>query len=611
MPGISFIVSSTLDMQALSRAVDDLRSDNLSSTKILYKDDYFTLVFSGHEGYPYWYHENEDYVVILEGIIYNRVMKESTDKLNAIANIITKSNNAEEEIKDFVNTSDGDFLCVVYSKRSSSHLLFNDRFGRLPAFYYKGENSFALSRETKFLLYLLPSITIDRYGLAQFLMFEHTIGEKTLIKKIKRLFPSRILETTFDKSTSPLRIKSNYIESIPIIFDETNRVPSREYCIKKVKSLFLESLENRFKTLSELGYSCIADVSGGFDTRAVLMGIEKLGLNVNYFTHRLVTGDESRVAVALGKTYGKDVQYISSSHEIDYDEMEKIVYTTDCMVNGWTALTCWRDSFDKRQVVGGNTACFMGFGGEYIRHPFLPARGHNSIQSMLRAKILKAQFNAEWSSFLSGIPYITYVDSLAEHFENYPESTFVGKLKHYYYEYHYLLTAGEDRTRNFFWTVSPFLGTDILSFMMNSIPLEYANYSFFTGFLREINSRGLKVPIYGSRVNLDSRLSVALLDITATVRFHIRNHILGNKFSDSIYSKLRRFKRDNPIYKEVATTITNVHESLHYFKKYFEKEQIEQFIIHGYGLTNLYRLLSVLMYFKQLEERFAEKISVD
>ena len=219
MPGISLVVSSSLNQQAISYALDDFKSDYSFSPEILYKDDYSAIIFSGHEDYPKWFYENDEYIVLLEGIVYNQDVNETTKELLAIANIFSVTGNAKERINDFVNNSDGDYLCLVYLKRSLLCLLFNDRFGRLPTFYCKGESFFAVSREIKFLLHFMPEITIDRLGMAHFLMFEHNIGDKTLIKNIRRLLPSHVLQAHFETSRLSAKIKVANNVSVPLNFD--------------------------------------------------------------------------------------------------------------------------------------------------------------------------------------------------------------------------------------------------------------------------------------------------------------------------------------------------------------------------------------------------------
>lgn len=605
------VVTSALDQQALSGALADLQSDYASPAELLYKDNRFAVVFSGHEGYPKWFYEDDENVMLFEGMVYNRSLQETTGKIHAIAVAFSNDCNVEENIRDFVDDSDGDYLCAVYSKHSSSLFIFNDHFGRLPSFYHEGPGIFVLSRETKFLLHFVPAIAIDRFGLAQFLMFEHTLGDKTLFQNIQRLLPSSIIQTRLDTTPSHDRVRVTHCQSRPLNFDGTDRFPPRDWCIDQMASCFMESIENRYSTCRRLGYSCIADVSGGYDTRAVMMGMEKLGTDADYFTHRLVTGDESSIAQMLGDVYGKPVRIVSASHELDYNEMEKFVYATDCMVNGWTAFTSWKDSSEKKLMVEGKIACFMGFNGEFIRHPFLPARGHHSLQSMLRANVLRTPLSSEWAGILAGIPRETFVELLETYFEMYGETTFEGKLKHIYFEYKNLVNAGEDRTRRLFWTVQPFWGKDLFEFEIREIPLEYAGYSFYTAFLRTIDPKALGVPVYGSRIRLDSYLSVRLFDIFMNMRFHVRNNVLSNRFTNRLYARLKGHERNTSIYKDAIASIEQVHQNLECLGECIKKIHIDRFINYGYGITNLYRLLSVLMYFKQLEERFADKLYVE
>jgi len=74
MPGISLVVASVLDQQALSGALSDLKSDYSPLAEVLYKDDHFAIVFSGHEDYPKWFYEDEKNIVLFQTTATSRKM---------------------------------------------------------------------------------------------------------------------------------------------------------------------------------------------------------------------------------------------------------------------------------------------------------------------------------------------------------------------------------------------------------------------------------------------------------------------------------------------------------------------------------------------------------
>ncbi|MFC1508671.1 hypothetical protein ACFL60_03175 [Candidatus Omnitrophota bacterium] len=611
MPGLSLVLTNHIEDQLINEALADLESDSISTAHVLYKDKHFALIFSGHEGYPYRLIEQQNYIIILEGIVYNRTAAEIDASLNDIAQALSAGKPVDKAVGYFVASSDGDFLCSVYSKRTSSLLVFNDHLGRLHAFYHKSTGVLALSREMKFLLRFMPEITIDRYGLALFMMFEYTLGNTTLIQNVKRMLSSRSIHARIVKENDQDDIDITNSETQKLVFDESGENPSKSICIDRLSGLFMESVENRYNRCSELGYTCIADVSGGFDTRTVMLGLEIIGANVEYFTHDLVSGDESAVAYELGRVYGKPIRTVSASHELDFEEIGQLVYATDCMVNGWTALTSWRDSGEKKRMLGDKTVSFMGFGGEFIRHPFHPALGYRSLQSMLRANLFKSPLTADWASAIAGIPYDTFIEAVETYFETYPEQTLAGKLKHLYFEYYNILVnAGEDRTRRFFWTVQPLWAKDMYTYEMNDVPLEYAHFSFYADFIRALDPKALGVPLYGSRVRLDSDFSLRLFDATANMKYHVRNTVLSNKFLKNLYFRHRGRERNTGAYKKAAETALATHKRLNYLNGVIPKEHINRFINSGYGLRNLYRLITVLLYFEQLEKRFGGMLTV-
>ncbi|MCE5252503.1 hypothetical protein LLG96_20060 [bacterium] len=609
MPGISVLFGSHIDDRLRDSVLADLKSEYSPSAEVMFRDGNCTLVFSGGDGYPRWFHEDETAVILFEGIVYNRPVRETGDMLLAIARILSDGGGAEDDVRRFVDGSDGDFLCAVYAKRAQSLLVFNDRLGRLHSFCHERPGMLAVSREIKVLLHCLPEIAIDRLGLAQFLMFEYTLGDTTMFRGVRRFPASGLIRANVTGPLPEDEITVSNTPLLPVNFDETGNPPLKDECIERLSGLFMESLVNRYERCRELGYSCIADVSGGFDTRTVMAGLEKLDADVTYFTHRLVSGDESHVALRLGELYGKPVRVVSASHTPDYDDMERIVYATDCMVNGWTAQTSWRDSFEKRRMVEGKTASFMGFGGEFIRHPFHEAWGHRSLESMLRANLLKAPMNAHWAGFLAGISGETFVDQCAEYFRSYTERTIAGKLKHLYYEYYSILVnAGEDRTRRLFWTVQPLWGKDLYAYEMNEVPLDYAHFAFYTAFMGTIDPKALRAALHRDRVNLESGFGLRLLDLKAGVKYHLRNIVLGNRLTNSLYFRMRGRERNTPAFREAAARALEIYQSLGPAKNWIGRDRIDRFIGQGYGLKNMYRLLSLLMYFRQIEERFPGRI---
>jgi len=612
MPGLSLVAASNLHKGTLSNAVGDLKSDYSPVAEILYCDEHIALVFSGHDGYPCRFDENESYVIAFEGIVYNRPVQETIDKIHSLAVTLSEGGAVEKNVRDFVDTSDGDFLCAVYSKRTSALIVFNDRYGRLHSFFHTGDGIAVLSREMKFLLHFMPEITVDRYGLSLFLLFEYTLGETTIFQSVRRFLPSGVLQIQLDTSNSPASVRATKGRSLTVNFDEAQSPPSRADCIERITSLFIESLKNRYSRCRELEYSCIADVSGGYDTRTVMAGLEKYGGFTDYFTHELVSGDESHIANKLGELYGKPIRTISASHELDYDEVSKLMYATDCLVNGWTALTSWRDSCVKKELLSGKTASFMGFGGEFIRHPFHPSMSYDSPQSMVKKNILKTPLSAEWAAFLAGITYESFVEKLDQYFDGYSEQSLEGKLKHLYYEYyHILVAAGEDRNRRLFWTVQPLWGKDLYEYEMNEVPLAYADFSFYTKFMQALDPGLLEVPIYGSSVRLNSQFNVEIHQFISVIRSNIREIVLSTPFMNKMYFRHKTFSRNHKALNEVASRIHSVHDELKGFRECITKDRIDKFVRHGYEMRNYYRLLSVLLYFKEVEERFGTKINSD
>ena len=186
MPGISLIAAPQIDMANLDTIAADMRHGDHINTVTLYRDDIVLILFSGYDGYPKWLWDHDGVVIVFEGMIYDASEAKIREKLHKIALDFKSGTDVTDSIREFINNSDGDFLVCLYVKDTHSVLLFNDKYGRLPCQYYQDERWLIVSREPTFLLNTVPSLEVDRIGLAEFFTWEFTLGTRTLFKDIYR-----------------------------------------------------------------------------------------------------------------------------------------------------------------------------------------------------------------------------------------------------------------------------------------------------------------------------------------------------------------------------------------------------------------------------------------
>ncbi len=87
----------------------------------------------------------------------------------------------------------GMFAFAIWDDKRRRLFCARDRFGIKPFYYALVENLFVFASEAKALLPFLPEIESDPAALAEYLTFQHTIGEATLFRGIKQLLPGHAL----------------------------------------------------------------------------------------------------------------------------------------------------------------------------------------------------------------------------------------------------------------------------------------------------------------------------------------------------------------------------------------------------------------------------------
>ena len=166
----------------------------------------------------------------------------------------------------FVSRLNGAFIVAIWDKLRRQLLIANDRFGLYPLYYAHFNGKFIFAPEIKGILCdnVFPR-RLDWTALAQYMRFQHLLGERTFFEDIQVLPNASLL--IYDWSSASLQIKPYWTFSdIPyqpeVSFDEA---------VEETGRLFRKAVQR----LSGDVYQPGLYLSGGLDSRAILGMVER------------------------------------------------------------------------------------------------------------------------------------------------------------------------------------------------------------------------------------------------------------------------------------------------------------------------------------------------
>ncbi len=606
MVGLHTFISNNLSAD-ITDDLDFLRHEEWFEIDTLYESNNLKIVFSHYDGYPYNFWENDNYCVLIEGMIYNYDENIIKEKIDEIANKIIMNYDYNSLLREFIDLSDGDYIIQIFDKCNYKYIVFNDILGRLPLYYYHNDSLVIISREIKTILKFIPKIKFNKIGIVENLMFEYNLGNKTLFEKIFRLNPSEVIKVSINKISE-------------IDFKTKNRFWNKEKSLENLTEIFLKSTENRVKKLQEKEYKIIADLSGGYDSRVVIGALSKFNKNVNYFTYEYIQ-DESKEAKKVFQCLGCPGIYtkLSFNNTFNFEELSPLIYKTDGLVNYFTTAICYNDILFLKKKIKDNIAHFGGFGGEFLRHPekrwyrslFIGIK--NKLYSTVSINEIILLFNNEKSDS----------EKILHEFQQYFQFSSGQKkdeiLKHFYYEYYRNLvgSSGEERQRIFHWSVMPLWNNEFVRTIFNKIPLRWTGYKYFIDFMKKIDPRLLKSPIYNSPINLKSTRSIKHFEKEYKNSFKMIKYFnyLNNTFPPLIKFYRAIKKRIKKKYVNKSENNSNAKEKFEYYYNRLEKikdlfiyQELMKYIEKTGEENN--RLTTLFMYFYEIEKRFKEKIEI-
>jgi len=145
---------------------------------------------------------------------------------------------------------------------------------------------------------------------------------------------------------------------------------------------------------------------------------------------------------------------------------------------------------------------------------------------------------------------------------------------------------------------------------MQNIPSRWIGFGFFIEFMKRVDPRSLEFPIFGSRVNLKSKLSVALLKTKTS----LRKRILGNSYllqiKRRVFSGIARLRRHKTRDRHIEQEVLQAFQKSNVLSYYFDARAVRSFIHRYAASAELYQLWTIVVYLEELEKKFGDKILI-
>src|SRR5574338_176374 len=323
------------------KQLDFLKHEPWFNIELQETSTFISMFMSGYEGYPFTVFKDENWIVVVEGMIYNLSNGELKKNCALLADKFVNDDKYLDEVNQFADQCDGDFIVQIFDKKSGKYLVFNDYLARLPLYYSFGNEILTISRDIKTNLEFVSKINIDLTAVTEFLMLSYTFGDKTYFKDIKRLEPYQILIVENIKNPQKYSVKN----TCSISYNRTKFNLNKIEILKKLTDQFLIDYKNRLTTLRNKEYDVISAMSGGFDSRAVIGALSKFDKKIKYFTFEYIQ-DESKEANLAFNELDKPGEYVKLKFEnvLNINTIEDLVYKVNGSVDFLTTSICYNDA---------------------------------------------------------------------------------------------------------------------------------------------------------------------------------------------------------------------------------------------------------------------------
>ena len=419
--------------------------------RTVWSRDQWCLGYWKYETYPITSFETPEFLIYMEGRLYGLNDSRLEPELLHLAHCATSPGNQTTCLADWLRATDGDFLIFIFQKKTKSVIFINDLFARLPVYYYGDGRTFALSRDIAYVRQNSPEPRLDPMSLTQYLVFGFPFGQRTLFEGIYSLPPASLI--TIDPQHSGAAIHSLVQHNLEDLQPPSGSIHDNA---GNLVDLFRVACVNRATGTGKN----IVSLSGGLDSRAVAACLEQKNLPVaaaTFLDHQAsnITDFHTAKQVAAHLNLPWHTFHLSPPRDQEIQTLLRLKQGANNLEMSFI-LTFLGGLL---RTFGGNLTYFTGDGGGDTLGESRPYRRLSSPDSLWRYLIERYQvFPLHQAASLTGVAPSDFVGILADLLESYPERTMIRKYQHFFClevavkQYN----EGEDRNRQYFWSVSPF-----------------------------------------------------------------------------------------------------------------------------------------------------------
>jgi asparagine synthase (glutamine-hydrolysing) len=214
-------------------------------------------------------------VISFNGEIYNYIeLKEKLNynfKTNTDTEVILAAYNHWGV--DFINYLKGMFAIAIFDEHKQKLLLFRDRFGIKPLYYFHDKKDFLFASELKSILSSgVVKKELDYSSFADFFVYRYVPSPKTIWKNVFKIPPAHFLELNLDT------FESRIVEYWVLKSNDKNC--NQDELVKEVGDILNQSVYQHVRADVPIG----SFLSGGYDSSAMVYYMKKNNLTPDTFS---------------------------------------------------------------------------------------------------------------------------------------------------------------------------------------------------------------------------------------------------------------------------------------------------------------------------------------